>query len=59
MLEINTMKISMSPTGDPYDNAHMESFFKTLKYGAVHLLSYETFDDAPDGFLISSRMCTR
>ena len=29
--------ISMSRTGNPYDNAHMESFFKTLKYGEVHL----------------------
>ena len=39
------MKISMSRTGNPYDNAHMESFFKTLKYEEVHLSNYETFDD--------------
>jgi transposase InsO family protein len=37
--------ISMSRTGNPYDNAHMESFFKTLKYEEVHLSNYETFDD--------------
>ena len=45
MLEAAHMKISMSRTGNPYDNAHMESFFKTLKYEEVHLSNYETFDD--------------
>ena len=45
MLEASNMKISMSRTGNPYDNAHMESFFKTLKYEEVHLSNYETFDD--------------
>jgi len=39
------MRISMSRTGNPYDNAHMESFFKTLKYEEVHLSNYETYDD--------------
>jgi len=45
MLEGAKMRISMSRTGNPYDNAHMESFFKTLKYEEVHLSNYETFDD--------------
>jgi putative transposase len=45
LLEGANMKISMSRTGNPYDNAHMESFFKTLKYEEVHLSNYETFDD--------------
>ena len=45
MLDGAKMKISMSRTGNPYDNAHMESFFKTLKYEEVHLSNYETFDD--------------
>ena len=45
MLEGANMRISMSRTGNPYDNAHMESFFKTLKYEEVHLSNYETFDD--------------
>jgi putative transposase len=45
MLKGGNMKISMSRTGNPYDNAHMESFFKTLKYEEVHLSNYETFDD--------------
>jgi putative transposase len=45
MLEEADMQISMSRTGNPYDNAHMESFFKTLKYEEVHLANYETYDD--------------
>ena len=45
LLEQTQMKISMSRTGNPYDNAHMESFFKTLKYEEVHLSNYETFTD--------------
>ena len=32
-------------TANPYDNAHIESFFKTLKYEEVHLSNYETFED--------------
>jgi len=37
--------ISMSRTGNPYDNAKMESFFKTLKYEEVYLCEYETMED--------------
>jgi putative transposase len=45
LLEGAQMQISMSRTANPYDNAHMESFFKTLKYEEVHLANYETYDD--------------
>ncbi len=45
LLQAAHMKISMSRTGNPYDNAHMESFFKTLKYEEVHLSNYETYND--------------
>jgi putative transposase len=45
VLEQAQMRISMSRTANPYDNAHMESFFKTLKYEEVHLANYETYDD--------------
>jgi putative transposase len=48
MLEAASIKISMSRTGNPYDNAHMESFFKTLKYEEVHLSNYETYDDVTE-----------
>ncbi len=35
----------MSRKGNPYDNAQMESFFKTLKYGEVYLCEYETIEN--------------
>ena len=35
----------MSAKGNPYDNAFIESFYKTLKYEEVHLWNYETYDD--------------
>jgi putative transposase len=37
--------ISMARRGNPYDNATMESFFKTLKYEEVYLFDYETVTD--------------
>jgi transposase InsO family protein len=37
--------VSMSRTGNPYDNATMESFFKTLKQEEVYLYEYETMED--------------
>ena len=37
--------ISMSRRGNPYDNATMESFFKTLKQEDVYLYEYETRGD--------------
>jgi len=38
-------QISMARTGNPYENAMMESFFKTLKHEEVYLWEYETYDD--------------
>ena len=38
-------QISMSGKGNPYENAIMESFFKTLKYEEVYLWEYETYQD--------------
>jgi len=37
--------VSMARAGNPYENAMMESFFKTLKYEEVNLCEYETFQD--------------
>jgi len=37
---------SMSRSGNCYDNAPMESFFKTLKHELVDWMHYETRDDA-------------
>ena len=36
-------RVSMAATGNPYENAKAESFFKTLKYEEVYLQQYETF----------------
>ena len=38
-------EISMARTGNPYENAMIESFFKTLKHEEVYLCEYETFED--------------
>ena len=37
--------VSMARAGNPYENARMESFFKTLKCEEVYLCEYETFED--------------
>lgn len=37
--------ISMVRKGNPYENATVESFIKTLKYEEVYLWEYETFED--------------
>jgi putative transposase len=36
---------SMSRAGNPYDNAHAESFMKTLKHEEIYLRPYRTMDD--------------
>jgi len=41
-------QISMSRKGNPYDNAFVESFIKTLKWEEVYLNEYETYWDALD-----------
>lgn len=45
LLLASGLQISMSGKGNPYDNAFVESFFKTLKYEEVHLWNYETYQD--------------
>ena len=35
----------MSRRGNPYDNAHVESFFKTLKHEEIFANYYSTIDD--------------
>jgi transposase InsO family protein len=44
-LESHGFLVSMARAGNPYENAVMESFFKTLKYEEVNLCEYETFED--------------
>jgi transposase InsO family protein len=40
------VQISMSRTGNPYDNAGMESFMKTLKHEEVYRSEYKTLEQA-------------
>jgi putative transposase len=44
-LKRHGFEISMARTGNPYENAMVESFFKTLKHEEVYLCEYETFGD--------------
>lgn len=45
LLTANGFQISMSRSGNPYDNAYAESFMKTLKHEEVSLWEYETMAD--------------
>ena len=45
-LKAHSIQISMSRKGNPYDNAFVESFIKTLKYEEVYLNDYDSFVDA-------------
>jgi putative transposase len=45
ILKDNDIEISMSEKANPYDNAKMESFFRTLKVEEVYMSDYETYDD--------------
>jgi len=38
----------MSDKANLYDNAKIESFFRTLKVEEVHMFEYETFADVAD-----------
>jgi transposase InsO family protein len=42
MLKSHGFEISMARVGNPYENAQMESFFKTLKCEEVYLWEYRT-----------------
>ncbi len=46
LLTAHGVQISMAAKGNPYDNAVMESFYKTLKYEEVHLNDYVVMADA-------------
>ena len=46
LLEANQFLISMSRTGNPYDNARAESFMKTLKCEEVYLQKYRDREEA-------------
>ena len=41
-------RLSMAATGNPYENAKAERFFKTLKHEEVYLNDYQSFSEAED-----------
>ncbi len=45
-LQQHGIRISMSRTASPYDNAQAESFMKTLKYEEVYRTEYRDLEDA-------------
>ena len=45
ILKDSGIAISMSGKANPYDNAKMESFFRTLKVEEVYMSEYRTFED--------------
>ena len=46
LLKEQGIRISMSRTGNPYDNAKAERFIKTLKYEEIYLNEYDNFAEA-------------
>ncbi|MGH9651305.1 MAG: IS3 family transposase [Terriglobales bacterium] len=46
LLNDSGARISMSRVGNPYDNARVESFIKTLKHEEVHLMEYRNEEHA-------------
>jgi putative transposase len=46
LLRQHGIRVSMSRRGNPYDNARMESFIKTLKHEEVNLTEYEDIEEA-------------
>ena len=46
LLQQHGIRISMSRTAAPYDNAQAESFIKTLKYEEVYRTEYRDLEDA-------------
>ena len=45
LLNAHSLQISNSARGNPYHNAFVESFMKTLKQEEVYLANYETYLD--------------
>jgi putative transposase len=44
-LKEHGITISMSGKANPYDNAKIESFFRTLKVEEVYMFDYETYGE--------------
>ncbi len=47
-LEEAEIRISMAAVGNPYENAQVESFFRTLKLEEVYIKDYRDFEEAQE-----------
>jgi transposase InsO family protein len=47
-LKEDHFRLSMGRKGNPYDNARMESFFKSLKQEEVYIYEYRDFQEAKE-----------
>jgi transposase InsO family protein len=47
-LEVLDIRGSLGRTGNPYDNAEVESFLRTLKHEELYAYEYETMQDILD-----------
>ena len=45
ILEEHEIQVSMSRSGNPYDNAKAERFIRTLKYEEIRMNDYETLGE--------------
>jgi len=45
ILKGHEIAISMSGKANPYDNAKIESFFRTLKVEEIYMFEYETYEE--------------
>ncbi|MCL5071075.1 MAG: integrase core domain-containing protein [Actinobacteria bacterium] len=45
ILKDHDIDISMSGKANPYDNAKIESFFRTLKVEEIYMFEYETYTE--------------
>lgn len=48
VLQAQQIQISMSRTGNPYDNAKAERFMRTLKYEEIYVNDYDTLREVRD-----------
>lgn len=48
VLQAHQIQISMSRTGNPYDNAKAERFMRTLKYEEIYMNDYDTLREVRD-----------
>jgi transposase InsO family protein len=59
LLQEHKIQISMSRTGNPYDNAKAERFMRTLKYEEIYMNDYETLAEVKKVLVVQAKLQTR